>query len=205
MLCLQSRVVLSSEFLRDLSRDEVNALEIRRYEGEVCLVEGPQDLARATADFLQEAVVGFDTETRPAFKVGQSYPPALAQAATARAVYIFPLLRVDCSAALKVLLSSGTTVKAGVGMADDLKSLVKTFAFEQQGIVDLGAAAKRAGVKKTGVRTLAALFLGFRITKGTKTSNWAAPRLSPQQVTYAATDAWACRDLYLRFRELGLL
>jgi len=56
-----------------------------------------------------------------------------------------------------------------------------------------------------GVRNLAGIFLGFRIPKGTKTSNWAAARLSPQQITYAATDAWACRELYLCFRKLNLV
>ena len=72
-------------------------------------------------------------------------------------------------------------------------------------IVYLGAAATRHGLKQTGVRNLTGLFLGFRIPKGTKTSNWARPRLTPQQIAYAATDAWACRELYLRFRSLDLL
>jgi ribonuclease D len=86
-----------------------------------------------------------------------------------------------------------------------LRSLRKLFAFEEKSILDLGNVAKRHGMKQTGVRNLAALFLGSRIPKGTKTSNWAAAQLSPQQITYAATDAWACRELYLRFRDLGLL
>ena len=55
------------------------------------------------------------------------------------------------------------------------------------------------------MRALAAMFLGLRIPKGIKTSNWAAPRLSPQQIAYAATDAWACRELYLKFETLGML
>jgi ribonuclease D len=55
------------------------------------------------------------------------------------------------------------------------------------------------------VRNLAGLFLGFRIPKGAKTTNWAAPQLSPQQVLYAATDAWACRELYLKFEDLSLI
>jgi ribonuclease D len=55
------------------------------------------------------------------------------------------------------------------------------------------------------VRALAALFLEIRIPKGAKTSNWAARQLSPQQITYAATDAWVCRELYLRFEALGLI
>jgi organic hydroperoxide reductase OsmC/OhrA len=72
-------------------------------------------------------------------------------------------------------------------------------------LTTMGIVAKRHGLKQTGVRNLAGIFLGFRIPKGTKTSNWAAPRLSPQQITYAATDAWACRELYLCFKRLGLV
>jgi len=66
-------------------------------------------------------------------------------------------------------------------------------------------AVQRHGYEQTGLRNLAALFLGFRIPKGNRTSNWAARQLSPAQLTYAATDAWVCRELFLRFEELGLL
>ena len=52
---------------------------------------------------------------------------------------------------------------------------------------------------------LAAIFLGFRIPKGARTSNWAAPRLTEAQVAYAATDAWVCREIYLRMEALEFL
>lgn len=191
-------------FASAISREEINELPIRRYEGAVHLVASPQELAQAMADIRQESVLGFDTETRPAFRAGESYPPALAQVATTRAVYLFRLQRLDFSAALAELLSSARIVKAGVGLAEDLRQLRKTFPFVEKAVVDLGAAAKAHGLEKTGVRALAAAFLGFRIPKGTKTSNWAAPRLTPQQIGYAAMDAWACRELYLRFEQLGI-
>lgn len=195
---------LAPELRRDITPEEVNALAIRRYEGEVLLVATEADAARAAADFAQETVVGFDTETRPAFRVGVSYPPALVQVATARAVYLFQLQRGDHGAVLAALLDS-PTVKAGVGLADDLRQLRQVFHFESHGLVDLGIVARRHGIARSGVRTLAALFLGCRVPKGAKTSNWAHPRLTRQQVAYAATDAWVCRELYLRFEALGLL
>ena len=185
-----------------LSREEINELPIRRYEGPVHLVAAPAELAQAMADILQESVLGFDTETRPSFRVGESYPPSLAQVATARAVYLFRLQRLDCSAAMAQFLSAERIVKAGVGLAEDLRQLRKSFQFTEKAVVDLSATAKRQGLAKTGVRTLAAAFLGFRIPKGSKTSNWAAAHLTPQQIAYAAMDAWACRELYLKFREL---
>jgi ribonuclease D len=194
-----------NEFRRTISRGDVNELPIRRYEGEVCLIESPADLERAMADLRQESVVGLDTETRPSFRKGESHLPCLVQVATARAVYLFPLQRMNCSRELAELLADPLIVKAGVSLAHDLRQLKLLFPFEQASVVDLGDAARRGGIGQSGVRNLAANFLGFRIPKGNKTSNWAARRLSPSQITYAATDAWACRELYLRFKELRLL
>jgi ribonuclease D len=196
---------LPEELLRELSREEVNELPIKRYEGEVRLVESASQLEQAVAEWRDERVVGFDTETRPAFRPGESYLPALAQIATARLVYLLPLQRLDCANALRTLLAAGHTAKAGVGMPDDMRALRKSFELTEKSIVDLGAIARRHGLKQSGVRYLAALLLGTRIPKGTKTSNWAAARLAPQQIAYAATDAWICRELYLKFEELQLL
>jgi len=188
-----------------ISRDEVNALPIRRYEGEVCVVSSAHEAAAALADILQEPVVGFDTETRPAFRPGESYPTSLAQVATARAVYLFQVRHREVAAAVADAIASEHVVKAGVGLADDLKAFRKLIGFAEKSIVDLGTVATRHGLGQTGVRNLTGLFLGFRIPKGTKTSNWARSQLTPQQIVYAATDAWACRELYVRFRTLGLV
>ncbi len=196
---------LPPEYLRQISREEMNALPIRRYEGAVRLVDTPSLLEQAAADILRQPVVGFDTETRPAFRKGESHLPSLAQVATADGVYLFPLQRLDCSGVLGALLGAPHIVAAGVALADDLRQLRQLFEFEIAAALDLGHVARRHGLKQTGLRNLTGIFLGTRIPKGTKTTNWAAPRLTPQQVTYAATDAWACRELYLRFQALGLL
>ncbi|HEY6966758.1 MAG TPA: 3'-5' exonuclease [Burkholderiales bacterium] len=196
---------LPPEFLRVVSREEVNALPVARWEGEIVMVETARDFERAWEDLAAEASVGWDTETKPAFRVGESYPPSLVQAATARAVYIFPLARMDFSKVVGGLFAEPSIVKAGISVADDLKKLKQVFHFEESSVLDLGHVVKRHGMKQTGLRNLAGVFLGVRITKGAKTTNWAAPRLTSQQISYAATDAWACRELYLRFQALGLL
>ena len=157
------------------------------------------------ADIRQERVAGFDTETRPAFHKGQSYLPCLAQVATARAVYLFRLGRNDFSAELAELLASTEIAKSGISIADDLRQLKLLFPFDAKRVVDPGTVASRHGLSQTGLRNLAAIFLGFRIPKGNRTSNWAAPRLNPAQIAYAATDAWACRELYLHFEAAGML
>ena len=180
-------------------------LPIRRYEGRVCLVATPRELEHALADFRQESVVGLDTETRPAFRKGESHLPCLVQAATARAVYLFQFHRLDVFPVLAELLAEPRIVKAGVGLAHDLNRLKLLFPFTEKKALDLGVVARRCGLGQSGVRNLAGIFLGFRIPKGARTSNWGARRLSAAQITYAATDAWACRELFLRFESLGLL
>jgi ribonuclease D len=190
---------------RTISREDLAELPIRRYEGRVRVVATEEELQEARSDLRQEAVVGLDTETRPAFRKGESHLPCLVQAATARAVYLFQLRRTEVFPALAELLGDARIVKAGISLKDDLRALKQVFAFTEQNMLDLGLVARANGFGQTGVRNLAGILLGTRIPKGTKTSNWAAPQLSSAQITYAATDAWACRELYLRFESLGLL
>jgi len=196
---------LQNGTVRAISREEMANLPIRRYEGEVCLVTTARDLDRALADIRLESVVGFDTETRPAFKKGESHPPCLVQAATARAVYLFQLRQLDVFQVLAELLAEPRIVKVGVALANDLRPLKLLFPFIERNVLDLGVVARRSSLSQTGLRNLAGIFLGFRIPKGARTSNWAAPRLTAAQITYAATDAWACRELFLKFESLGLL
>ncbi len=198
-------VALPLECAQRISREELNDLPIGRYEGSVRLVAAPADLQRAVHDICQESVVGFDIETRPAFRPGESYLPSLVQFATAGAVYLMQVQQQDYSAVMQEIFSSERITKAGVSVADDLRNLKKLFEFRENAVVDLGKVAKRHGLRQTGVRNLAGIFLGMRVPKGPKTTNWAARRLTPQQIAYAATDAWVCRELYLRFKQLNMV
>lgn len=197
--------ILRNGGVRAISRDELAALPIRRYEGEVCLVTTPAELERASQDLRQEGAAGFDTETRPAFRKGETHLPCLAQVATARRVYLFQLGQAEVFGVLAELLADAQRVKAGVALAHDLRSLKMLFPFAEANVLDLGLVARRCQLGQTGLRNLAGIFFGVRIPKGARTSNWAAPRLSAAQITYAATDAWVCRELLLKFRDLGLL
>jgi ribonuclease D len=195
---------LAPEIARSISREAMLELPIRRYDGPVRVVGDATDLDAAMRDLAQERVVGFDTETRPAFRVGERYLPSLVQFATAHAVYLFQVQQQDFSQPIREVLAAPRIVKAGVSVSHDLKTLKEVFPFDAEAVVDLGRVAKRHGLEQTGVRNLAGIFLGTRIPKGAKTTNWAAPRLTREQIGYAATDAWVCRELYLRFEGLGL-
>jgi hypothetical protein len=57
-------------------------------------------------------VLGSITETKPAFKAGQSFPPALIQIATANAVYLFQMRLIREKAGIRNMLLS-KSLKAG--------------------------------------------------------------------------------------------
>jgi ribonuclease D len=194
-----------AEIVRAISRQEMADLPIGRYEGDVRLVRTTRDLEHAVEDFRREQFVGFDTETRPSFKAGDRHLPCLIQAATGRAVYLFRLKTESDFQVPAELLAEPGILKVGIGLADDIRALKVLHPFEERSTLDLGDVARDYGLRQTGVRNLAGIFMKIRIPKGIKTSNWAAPKLSAAQIRYAATDAWICRELFLRFRNLGMI
>jgi len=197
--------LMNAEIPKSITRETLNELPVKRYEGPIYFVDTPALLHAARIDILAERTLGFDTETRPAFRKGESYLPSIVQVATANGVHIFPLRYTDTHGLLAEMLAAPAIAKIGVSLAYDLRTLKQVLPFHERHIVDLGIIAKRHGYEQTGVRNLAGLLLGYRVPKGAKTTNWSAPRLTPAQIAYAATDAWACRELYLKFGAEGLL
>jgi len=196
---------MPADYPNAISRENLNELPVQRYEGPIHFIDTPALLHAARTDILSERAVGFDTETRPAFRKGESYLPSIAQVGTARGVHIFPLRYTDTHGLLAEMLADPGIAKVGVALAYDLRTLKQVFAFHERHIVDLGIIAKRHGYEQTGVRNLAGLLLGYRVPKGAKTTNWSAPHLTPAQIAYAATDAWVCRELYLKFETSGMI
>jgi len=180
-------------------------LPLCRYEGEICLIQTARDIDHALADLQSEQLIGFDTETKPTFRKGDRHLPCLVQVATARKVYLFRLKSPEDCVVPADMLGSPGLLKVGIGLTDDMRALKLLHPFEERNMLDLGTLARQCGMAQTGVRNLAGIFLKIRIPKGAQTSNWAAPTLSSAQIRYAATDAWICRELFLKFQGLGMV
>ncbi len=187
-----------------LSKEEINLLPLRAWEGNIALVQDEESLSAALEDMRRENVLGFDTETKPTFTKGKTSQPALIQLATANTVYLIQLTRLPFRADIAELLASPHALKVGVAINDDMKALARILPFKADGVVDLAAMARARGIQAQGLRTLAANLLGFRISKTAQCSNWENHELSPQQIKYAATDAWVGRELYFHMlRQSG--
>lgn len=187
-----------------LDHDEINALPLYQYEGEICLVRNVHEWNTALPALKSAELLGFDTETRPSFRKGRANPPALLQLATADCVFLIQLRCLPFSEAQASLLASGSIVKAGVGIAEDMGALQRIWPFVPAGAADLGKIAALNGLSSHGLRTLAASLFGLRISKASRCSNWNLESLSRKQLMYAATDAWVSRLIFLRMQELGM-
>jgi ribonuclease D len=189
-------------FDRRMTKEEINKFPVRKWDGPVPVIRSRRKLAGAVEELRRETVLGFDTETRPAFKKGQKYLPSLLQLAGENSVYLFQLNHLGLPKSLLEILADPDIVKAGVSLAYDLQELKRLSSFAHGGFVGLGKMSKDKGIKNHGLRGLAAVVLGLRISKSAQTSNWARDELTPSQIRYAATDAWVGRELYLRLQQM---
>lgn len=183
---------------RKISKAEINALPLIFWEGPIVLIETVNEMKAAAEELKEEAILGFDTETRPSFKRGEYYPPALIQIATKEKVFLFRISKTQSFEPLVSILESSSYVKSGVGINDDVKELKKFSAFEAGGFFEINKLTDELGYENRGLRALAGLLLKGRISKAAQVSNWARDQLDQKQIKYAATDAWISREIYLK-------
>ncbi len=189
-----------------VSNHALMELPIRSYQGRIALVPKQISAKEAVDSLLREEVVGFDTESRPSFQKGENYPVSLVQFGGSDTVFLFQLeLLGEDSKELVRLLSSQQVRKVGIAIRDDVRKLQNLMKFAPAGFVEVSEHTRRAGILNCGLRALVGHYLGFRVSKSAQTSNWARKDLDQKQVTYAATDAWSCRELYLHLQRQGLI
>jgi len=186
------------KYRKIITKEEISTLELDKYSGEIVLVQTKNALAKACKEILECTIVGIDTETKPSFKKGQINSVALLQIATDKKVYIIRLKLVAMSKELASIFSNEEIIKVGIAVRDDLKDLKKLHAFDEKSVIDLNVLAPKLGFESIGAKKLSALVLGIRISKRQQVSNWESAELTQAQITYAATDAWICREIYLR-------
>ena len=172
-----------------ITKEEINELPIYQFEGDIELIETEEHALEAINKLKNESVLGFDTETRAAFKKGESYDICLIQLATAEASYLFRINKFELTKELVDLLADGKIIKAGVAISDDIKGIKKLIPFKESGFVELADLARKQGIKNFGLRALTAIFIRKRLSKKVKASNWERDELSAAQIHYAAADA----------------
>ena len=188
-----------------LSKNEINALPLIQYEGDIEILTSKDNIKAAINDLKNYDIIGFDTETKPTFVKGPLNPPSIMQLACDDKVYIFQFDNDEIFKQLSLILSNKNITKCGVSVDRDLIELMYLSPFDPLSFVDLGNIARKNEIPHHGLRGLVAMFLKHRISKGSQTSDWSKISLSDSQISYAATDAWVSLELFKIFDKNGLL
>lgn len=188
-------------YQNEISKEEVEAMDLIQYEGPIHVIDTPEALNEALGAISREAVLGFDTETRPSFKKGKVYPTSLIQLASLEEAWIIRVSRTGYPGALLKILSDELPMKIGLGLQDDIRRLKADFHFEPMGFLDLQHYVPAFRIDEKGLKKISGIVLKRRISKSQQVSNWDADMLSEAQLRYAATDAWICLMIYNSLRD----
>ena len=186
-----------------ITKAEIAQMPIVQFPGRIFVIYTETDAAKAVAYLKSQQIVGVDTETRPSFKRGRSHKVALLQIATADTCFLFRLNQIGVPAILQDFLM-GDTLKIGLSLKDDFMMLSrrKEVHAEEGNWIELQDYVGRFGIEDRSLQKIFANLFGKKISKAQRLSNWEAESLSDSQINYAATDAWACVEIYNCLAEL---
>lgn len=187
-------------FVSSITMEQIEGMEYAAFPGKIHVIEDEgTEFFKAVTYLSRQKIIGFDTETRPCFTSAQPpYGVALLQLSGADHAFLFRIKTLGMHRKLCNLLSDRKIVKVGAAVHDDIKGLQKYVPFKPASFVDLQKIVGEYGIKDKSVKKMAAIILGVRISKTQQLSNWEAEALSESQEKYAATDAWVCREMYIR-------
>jgi RNA polymerase sigma factor for flagellar operon FliA len=180
---------------------------------DVRLVRSKEDAEAALAALLAADAIGFDTESKPTFQKGEvSTGPHLVQLADERHAWLFQIGAAASGSpgveVLREVLESPAILKVGFGLGDDQRRLRAKLGIDTRNVIDLAMALRGStgeGRERNawGAKTAVARFFGLRLQKSRRitTTNWALPRLSEQQIQYAADDAHVALRIYRHWKQ----
>ena len=155
------------------------------------------------------SVVGFDTESKPTYRKGEtSLGPHLVQLSTLHRAYLFSIPSFIVSDSdrqycknLTRIFESSSIKKVGFGLANDVSLIRSKFGCDLVNFVDLGLAVREQGeTQLVGTKTAVLRFFNKVLDKSKKISmsEWSksAENYEPRMILYAGFDAHVALLVY---------
>ena len=166
------------------------------FEGRIIVICTETEADKAVEYLMKQSILGFDTETRPSFKKGRIHQVALLQVATHDTCFLFRLNRTDVTDSIVRLLEDQHITKVGLSLHDDFRMMQHRRKFTPGTFIELQKEIKAIGIEDMSLQKIYANLFGMKVAKTQQLSNWEADTLNAAQQQYAATDAWACIQIY---------
>jgi ribonuclease D len=190
-------------FKLTIAPEDIEKLEPACFKGQIHVISHPGlEFSRAIAYLRKQTLLGFDTESKPVFTPGQPHNGvALLQLSGPDQAFLFRIQKLGMRKRICAILANPNIIKVGAASLDDVRGLQRYQSFQPRGFVDLQKIVWEWGIRDKSVKKMAANILGVRISKSQQLSNWEAETLNSHQQLYAATDAWVCREMYLKLQQ----
>lgn len=183
-------------FPAKINKEDVSSLPACNIPGEIVIIDKLKDVLPALRELKKAEFVGFDTETKPSFKAGHQNNIALLQLATESKAFLFRLNILGECSAIKRYLENDKYTKIGLSVKDDFHALQGWMPCKPNNFIELQKFVRFFGIEEMSLRKIYAIIFGKKISKKERLSNWEAAALSPEQIKYAATDAWTCIEIF---------
>lgn len=185
-----------TEKIVTITKEELTSLPVATFTGKITLVDSEETAKKAIDTLRKEKIIGFDTETKPSFKRGQTNNVALLQLSSDTESYLFRLNHIGLPECVKNLLEDDNLLKIGLSIHDDFHNLHRLYQLEPQAFIDLQNYVKQFRIIDNSLAKIYAILFDERISKGQRLTNWEADTLTVNQQAYAALDAIACVRIY---------
>ena len=190
-----------SNYSAHIEKSEISGMPTVAFEGRIITIDTDADTDKAVKALSNETFLGIDTETRPSFRKGVQHEVSLIQLSTADTCFLIRLNRVGIPDSLISLLENQEITKIGLSLHDDYQALNKRRSFKAGGFLDLQKLVGQYGIEEMSLQKIYAIVFGKRISKSQQLTNWENDVLTDKQKLYAATDAWACLEIYNRLNK----
>lgn len=183
-------------FKSKITKEEINQLPIVCFQGKITIVDELAEVEKAIEELRKHAIVGIDTETKPSFVKGKKNKVSLIQIATTDECFLFRLNEISFPQPLINFLSDKKIKKIGLSLKDDIAGLNRLHKLKAENFMDIQSIVMNYGILELGLQKIFAIVFGEKISKSQQLSNWENGELTEAQQRYAATDAWACLQIY---------
>lgn len=188
-----------AEYQPTIDKKLISEMPKVTFPGRIIIIYSVEEARKAVAYLNRCEVVGVDTETRPSFKKGKINDVALLQISTRDTCFLFRLNRIGIPDFLEEFLLNDV-LKIGLSLRDDFNMLRRANKKDPRigNWIELQDYVGRFGIEEKSLQKIYAILFGKKISKSQRLSNWEADVLTEAQQQYAATDAWATLEIYMK-------
>ena len=162
---------------RTISKEEVKEMPKAAFPGRIHVIQTESEAQKAVAYLQSQAILGIDS-------------------------FLFRLNMTGLTQPIIELLEDPKVIKVGLSLKDDFMMLHKRAPFNQQACIELQEYVRPFGIQDKSLQKIYGILFSEKISKSQRLSNWEADVLTDAQKQYAATDAWACLNIYHLLEEL---